>query len=145
MPIIKFKDVKPNQLFLLKDADRKNHYSTWKKSEHFNTAVAVRGDDVGSFYFDDCDRVLVTDDDFDLSDYGIDFLWSQNKTIYYQIRDLKSTVKSFQKIIDRPRGYSAKKIEALTLAIKSKKALIESLKTEGLEIELELIGRAQNA
>ena len=142
MPIIKFKDVKPNQLFLLKDADRKNHYSTWKKSEHFNTAVAVRGDDVGSFYFDDCDRVLVVDDDLELDQYGIEFLESEIKRNYYVIQDSKSIIRDFQKIIDKPRGYSAKKIEALTRAIKSKKALIESLKIDGLELELELIGRA---
>lgn len=142
MPIIKFKDVRPNQLFLLQDPERKNHYSTWKKSEHFNTAVAVRGDDVGSFYFDDCDRVLVVDDDLELDQYGIEFLESEIKRNYYNIQSAKSTIRDFQKIIDKPRGYSAKKIEALTRAIKSKKALIESLKIDGLELELELYGRA---
>ena len=79
--------------------------------------------------------------DFNYSEYGNDTLNYAIEAARKNIAEYKSTIKSLNKKLDAPRGYSKKKLELFEYKINSAERMIVSLTQEITECQEELAVR----
>ena len=79
--------------------------------------------------------------DFNYSEYDNDTLSNAIARCEKDIKEKKQLIKDFSKILNRPKGYSKKKIDGLACRIDGSYSVIKILKQEIAECQEELARR----